>query len=107
MVESGKRDIYPDFPRGSAFPCAVCGDEGKAYDTETLTWRHLNFFQHQAYLHARTPRVQCSRCGVHRIAVPWARPDSGFTLLFEAFILQLAKAMPLLAIARLAGVYKL
>ena len=75
----------------------------KAYDTETLTWRHLNFFQHQTYLHARTPRVQCSRCGVHRIAVSWARPDSGFTLLFEAFVLQLAKAMPLLAIARLVG----
>ena len=103
MVESGKLDIYLDFPRGSAFPCAVCGDEGKAYDTETLTWRHLNFFQHQTYLHARTPRVQCSRCGVHRIAVPWARPGSGFTLLFEAFVLQLAKAMPLLAIARLVG----
>ena len=102
-VESGKLDIYLDFPRGSTFPCPVCGDEGKAYDTETLTWRHLNFFQHQTYLHARTPRVQCSRCGVHRIAVSWARPDSGFTLLFEAFVLQLAKAMPLLAIARLVG----
>jgi transposase len=35
--------------------------------------------------------------------VPWARPDSGFTLLFEAFVLQLAKAMTILAIARLVG----
>jgi transposase len=102
-VESGRLDIYLDFPRGSVFPCPECGDEVKAYDTETLTWRHLNFFQHQTYLHARTPRVQCSRCGVHRIAVPWARPDSGFTLLFEAFVLQLAKAMTILAIARLVG----
>lgn len=102
-VESERLDIYLDFPRGSAFPCPECGDEVKAYDTEALTWRHLNFFQHQTYIHARTPRVQCSRCGVHRIAVPWARPESGFTLLFEAYVLQLAKAMPIQAIARLVA----
>jgi transposase len=103
-VESGRLDIYLDFPRGSAFPCPVCGAANcKAYDTDTLTWRHLNFFQHQTYLHARTPRVQCSLCGVHRVAVPWARPDSGFTLLFDAFVLQLVKAMPVLAAARLVG----
>ena len=75
----------------------------KAYDTEELTWRHLNFFQHQTFLPARTPRVNCTRCGVHRVAVPWARPDSGFTLLFEAFVMQLVKVMPILAVARLVG----
>jgi transposase len=63
----------------------------------------LNFFQHQTYLHARTPRVECSRCGVHRVNVPWARPNSGFTLLFEAFVIQLVKAMPVLSAARLVG----
>ena len=102
-VESGRLDIYLDFPRGSTFACPQCADPAKAYDTQPLTWRHLNFFQHQTYLHARTPRVECSRCGVHRVTVPWARPDSGFTLLFEAFVIQLAKAMPVLAVARLVG----
>ena len=102
-VESGRLDIYLDFPRGSTFPCPLCAADAKAYDTETLTWRHLNFFQHETYLHARTPRVECSRCGVHRVAVPWARPDSGFTLLFEAFVMQLAKVMTVLAAARLVG----
>jgi transposase len=102
-VESGRLDIYLDFPRGSAFACPLCAASSKAYDTETLTWRHLNFFQHQTFLHARTPRVECPRCGVHRITVPWARPDSGFTLLFEAFLLQLVKAMPVRAAARLVG----
>ncbi len=29
-----------------------------------MTWRHLNFFQHQAYLNARVPRVRCNICGV-------------------------------------------
>jgi len=102
-VESGRLDIYLDFPRGSSFACPLCAAPAKAYDTESLTWRHLNFFQHQAFLHARTPRVVCSRCGVHRIAVPWARANSGFTLLFEAFVLQLVKVMPVLAAARLVG----
>ena len=102
-VESGRLDLYLDFPPGSAFPCPLCSAPSKAYDTETLTWRHLNYFQHQTLLHARTPRVQCSRCGVHRIAVPWARPDSGFTLLFEAFVLQLVKAMPVRSAAALVG----
>ena len=102
-VESGRLDIHLDFPRGSTFPCPECATACKAYDTEGLTWRHLNFFQHQTFLHARTPRVDCARCGVHRTAVPWARPDSGFTLLFEAFVMQLVKVMPVSAIARLVG----
>jgi transposase len=102
-AESGRLDIYLDFPRGSTFACPECAAASKAYDTESLTWRHLNFFQHETRLHARTPRVDCARCGVHRVTVPWARPDSGFTLLFEAFVMQLAKVMPVLAIARLVG----
>jgi transposase len=103
-VEPGRLDLYLDFPRGATFPCPLCAAANcKAFDTATLTWRHLNFFQHQTYLHARTPRVQCSRCGIHRVTVPWARPDSGFTLLFEAFVIQLAKVMPVLAAARLLG----
>jgi transposase len=103
---AGRLDIYLDFPRGSIFACPVCQTTNcKAYDTNTLTWRHLNFFQHQAFLHARTPRVECAHCGVHRVAVPWARPDSGFTLLFEALVMMLAKAMPVLAVARVVGEY--
>jgi len=49
-----------------------------------MTWRHLNFFQHQAFLHARVPRVHCTGCGIEALSVPSAPPDSGFTLLFEA-----------------------
>ncbi len=100
----GRLDIHLDFPRGSVFECPVCqAADCKAYDTDTLTWRHLNFFQHQTFLHARTPRVDCPQCGVHRVAVPWSRRDSGFTLLFEALVLMLAKSMPILALARFVG----
>jgi transposase len=63
-AQAGRLDIRIDFPRGSRFCCPTCGTSGPAYDTREMTWRHLNFFQHEAHLHARVPRVQCSRCGV-------------------------------------------
>src|SRR5271165_2934423 len=100
----GRLDLYVDFPRGSRFACAQCGREGCAvHDTKDETWRHLDFFQHRTLLHARTPRVTCPECGVRKVATPWARAGSGFTLLFEAFMLTLAKAMPIANAARLLG----
>jgi transposase len=39
------------------------------------------------------------------VNVPWARPGSGFTLLFEAFVMALVKGMPVAAAARLVGEY--
>ena len=49
------------------------------------------------------PRVHCTRCGIKTLSVPWARPDSGFTLLFEALVMSLVSAMPVNAVARLVG----
>jgi transposase len=102
-AQAGRLDIRIDFPRGSRFCCPTCGTSGPAYDTREMTWRHLNFFQHEAHLHARVPRVQCSRCGVKRAAVPWARDGSGFTLLFEALIIAMARTMPVRTVARMVG----
>jgi len=101
----GKRlDLYIDFEPGGTFACPECGRTGcKAHDTSEKAWRHLNFFQHEAYLHVRTPRVRCDQCGVKLAQVPWARHGSGFTLLFEAFLLALCKGMPVAAVARLVG----
>lgn len=93
-------DIRIDFPRGSTFTCPKCGQTGiKAYDTQEKSWRHLNFFQHDAYLTARVPRTECNDCGILLVDVPWARPGGSFTLLFEAMILTLAKAMPVKTIS--------
>ncbi len=97
-------DIEIDFAPGSRFACPTCGAaDCPAYDTERKTWRHLNFFQHQAYLNARVPRVRCDGCGVKTVSVPWARPDSGFTLLFEALLMSMISAMPVKAVARMVG----
>ena len=40
---------------------------------------------------------------VRLVNMPWARPGSGFTLLFEAFVMTLIMAMPVVAAARLVG----
>jgi transposase len=99
----GQLELRIDFTRGGALPCPTCGVACKAYDTAPQRWRHLNFFEHETYLHARVPRVQCATHGVGTVAVPWARAGSGFTLLFEAYVLALVAAMPMAALARLLG----
>jgi len=96
-------DILVDFERGASFPCPTCGQPSKVHDTEEKTWRHLDFFQHAAYLTARVPRCKCDEHGVKQVAVPWAREGSGFTLLFEALIMTLVQGMPVAAAARLVG----
>jgi transposase len=89
-------DIKLDFKTGSRFACAECNAaDCPVHDTTEKTWRHLDFFQHQAFLTARTPRISCPKCGVRLVTVPWARPGSGFTLLFEGFAMALAMHMPI------------
>jgi len=93
-------NLLLDYPRGSKFTCSICGISNLSiHDTVEKTWRHLNFFQHEAYITARIPRVKCNECGTRMVDVPWARPGSGFTLLFEAMIMTLVKAMPVKTIA--------
>ena len=102
--EKKRLDIRLSFPRGSVFVCPECGNGGlTAYDTTDKSWRHLNFFQHEAWLTAKVPRVKCGRCGVRLVSVPWARPGSGFTLLFEALVMSLVRAMPVKTLAGKIG----
>ena len=80
----------------SRLPCPHCAalDQG-VHDRLTREWRHLDFFQFEAWLHAEVPRVACSACGkTGQIDVPWAREGSGFTALFEALALSLCKELP-------------
>jgi transposase len=99
----GRLELRINFARGGEFPCPECGAACPAYDTSEHEWRHLDFFQHETQLIARVPRVQCATHGVRTVAVPWARPGSGFTLLFEAFVLLLAAEMPMAALAELVN----
>jgi transposase len=106
--DAGQRrlDLRIDFEKGARFACPECDRAGcEVHDTEEKTWRHLDFFQHQAYLTARVPRVRCAEHGVHQVKVPWARERSGFTLLFEALVMALVKEMPVAALAGIVGEY--
>jgi transposase len=105
-AEKKQVDIHVDFPRGSTFPCPVCAKPSKVHDTSDQTWRHLNFFEHVCYLHARQPRTTCSGHGVKTVDVPWARPGANFTLLFEAMVVQLGmNGLTPNAIGRIVGEY--
>ncbi|MDR0911684.1 MAG: ISL3 family transposase [Methanobrevibacter sp.] len=77
------------FKRGSKFKNKE-GNLVTAYDTVERTWRHLNFFQYRAYIHARVPRIKSEK-GINNLEVPWARGYTGFTILFEKLVLALAK----------------
>lgn len=99
--EKRRLDIRLDFKPGSRFDCPECNAHGcRVHDTVEKTWRHLDFFQHQAFLTARTPRIACTKCGVRLVTVPWARPGSGFTLLFEGFAMALAMHLPVAVAAK-------
>jgi transposase len=102
--EAKKRlDIQLDFERGSSFFYAGEGFAGeyKAYDTLDKEWRHLNFFEHECFLKARVPRIKTPDGGIHLVMPTWSGLQNGFTLLFEALILQFAKHMPVHQIAKL------
>ena len=95
--------VLIDFKSGSRF--AISGHEGvhPVHDTVTKTYRHMNFFQHECVLQVRTPRVKLPSGSVRLVEPDFAGRLSGFTLLFEAFILMLAKQMPFAAVARIVG----
>jgi transposase len=95
-------NIQIDFRKGSTFK--VADGEYKAYDTVEKSWRHLNFFQHECYLIARVPRVKTPDGKIHTIDPTWAGLLNGFTLLFEAFILELGRCMPVHQLSKIINV---
>lgn len=100
--DSKRLDISLRFKRGSHFevesvPCPV-------HDTVEKRWRHLNFFEHECYLHARVPRVRTPDGKVKLVLPPWAGKLDGFTLLFEAMCVEFCKHMPVTQAGRLTGV---
>jgi len=107
-TEASRLDININFKRGSQFKY-TSEEEGIAgefpvHDTVQKSWRHLNFFEHDCYLHCRVPRIKTDIGKVRQVKTPWEGVSSGFTLLFEALLMQLIKEMPINAVARIAGV---
>jgi len=95
--------IQIDFVPGSRFPYPGVDGTHPAHDTQRKRYRHLNFFQHECYLEVRVPRLRLPDSRVVLCEPEWAGRLSGFTLLFEALVLLLARQMPFAAVARLVG----
>jgi transposase len=96
-LDTSKRRI--DFEiscRGAALACPACGAGAQpVHDRLRRSWRHLDFFQFEAWLHCEVPRVACGSCGkTTQVPVPWARAGSGFTAAFEALALALCRELP-------------
>ena len=103
--DPAEKEVHIDveFRSGSRFACPSCGAEGqRVHDTRQRKWEHLRLFEHKAFIHAAVPRVACGKCGkTSQVPVPWARSGSGLSQLFEAFVIALARLMPVKAVADL------
>jgi len=103
--EKKRLDIHIDFHKGSVFHYESEEDningDFKAYDTQKKQWRHLNFFEHECYLNARVPRVKIKDNNIRLINPPWSGLGNGFTMLFEALVLQLASHMPVHTVSQI------
>lgn len=103
--EARRLDVHLNFGAGGTFACGSCGKNCKAYDTTWKRWRHLNFFEYDTLVHAPSPRVDCRLCGIKQAQLPWARPRSRFTLLFEGLVVAMATEMSVRAVGRVVGEY--
>ena len=92
------------FTRGHKFNCGS-GTLKTAYDTAERTWQHLNFFEHQCFIHCKVPRIKQTDGKISVQPVPWARKGSGFTLLFEAYsMLLIENEMPVSKASKILSV---
>ena len=104
--ESNRKELHLHigFVRGSRFADET-GTACPVHDTVEREWQHLNFFEHHCFLHCGVPRIKTTDGKVVTVEVPWSRPGSGFTLLFEAFAMALIeREMPVNRVAEVLGV---
>ena len=102
-VENQSIRVYLKHDDKVEWRCPLCNKVSPVYDhREEREWRHLDSCQFKTILVASLPRINCPKHGIHTIDVPWSNLNSRFTLLFEAFaidVLGLAKVQ--VAAARL------
>jgi transposase len=91
-----RRIVFEVVCQAALLTCPQCGAAGqRIHDRLRRSWRHLDFLQFEAWLHADVPRVACGGCGkTSQLGVPWAREGSGFTAMLEALALALCRELP-------------
>jgi len=109
QVTEEELTIKIDFERGAKFyyeddQSGIKGSYG-AYDTEVKKWRHLNFFQYPCFLEARVPRIKTPDGKIRIVSTPWEGKANGFSMLFEAFVMQFARVLTVHSLSKLCGTY--
>jgi transposase len=85
---------------GKTVACPECSSSCSVNDyAPERSWRHLDTMQFETLLKARLPRANCRRCGVKTCSVPWSDKYSRFTLMFEAFVIEVLQASSTVAAA--------
>jgi len=86
-------DIEVEHEPGKPVRCPKCQRECRRHDhAPERTWRHLDVMQFTTQIRACLPRCSCNEHKVVTLVPPWAEPGSRFTLMFEAFAVQVLLA---------------
>ena len=92
-LEIEQRRVVIDVVHGSGK--VVCPDCEKLSPQRDLapvrSWRHLDTMNFETIIRASVPRCNCPDCGVKTVAIPWAGKHSRFTLMFEAFAIEVLR----------------
>lgn len=104
-VEEKLIQIDVQWPVDHDVECPECGRSCSIKDhREERRWRHLDTMQFQTIIKSRVPRSECPDHGVKTISIPWASPNSRFTLLFERLAIDvMIAAKSIKEAARLLG----
>lgn len=65
--------------RKARWRCSTCNQEAPVYDLLKKSWRHLDLWSFETWVHAAIPRTNCPRHGVLATPVSWADPRSRLT----------------------------
>lgn len=92
-LEMERSRVVIDVSHGTGkVACPDCGELSAQRDLAPIrSWRHLDTMNFETVIQARVPRCNCPRCGVKTVDIPWAGKHSRFTLMFEAFAIEVLR----------------
>lgn len=100
-IEGEAVRVYLAHEEAANWSCPECGRACALYDHQReRTWRHLDTCQYQTQLSAAVPRTHCPEHGVRAVRIPWAEPNSHFTILFERLVIDWLGAASQQAVAK-------
>lgn len=104
-IESKEMEVhvYVDIREGNLLPCPECGKmcPRAGYEKTERVWRHGDCLFYPCYVHCRRPRVRCDEHKTKVVEAPWARKNSRFTMMFEAYAMLILADMPILKASKL------